>query len=220
MSDAQLMVGSLDPVFVFPRAGRLDCPATVDVNDAWRHFSTQVARDPLDIEAHARRVLLASRPPMTDRVFGALVDLFLALGDRGRSLRRQLLEQAMPWLDPEDAHLLRVNLDSGLDRSARLPTLNWSVLDQAVLGSPEMVALQRREVQQESPFQQAMSLLEYGDLEGARGMLENAQLEEPDNEEITRELLAIYRHSRDDAGKAGMVERLVARHGVLPAGWA
>jgi hypothetical protein len=207
-------------MFVFARGGRLDCPSGMDVQDAWRHFSMQIARDPLDIEAHARRVLLASRPPLTDRAFGALVDLFLALGDNGRSLRRQLLEQASAWLDPDDAHFLRLHLDTRLSRGAQLPTQRWSVLDTAVVGSLAMVGLQRREVAQETPFQQAMSLLEYGDLAGARGMLELALLEEPDNEEVNRELLAIYQHSRDDAGKAEMADKLVARHGALPSGWS
>jgi hypothetical protein len=65
-----------------------------------------------------------------------------------------------------------------------------------------------------------MSLLEYGDLAGARGMLEVALLEEPDHEEVCRELLAIYQHSRDDTGKAEMADKLVARHGALPPGWS
>lgn len=220
MSGVQSVTGGSDPMFVFARGGRLDCPSGMDVQDAWRHFSMQIARDPLDIEAHARRVLLASRPPLTDRAFGALVDLFLALGDNGRSLRRQLLEQASAWLDPDDAHFLRLHLDTRLSRGAQLPTQRWSVLDTAVVGSLSMVGLQRREVAQETPFQQAMSLLEYGDLAGARGMLETALLDEPDNEEVNRELLAIYQHSRDDAGKAEMADKLVARHGALPSGWS
>lgn len=220
MSGVQSVTGGSDPMFVFARGGRLDCPSGMDVQDAWRHFSMQIARDPLDIEAHARRVLLASRPPLTDRAFGALVDLFLALGDNGRSLRRQLLEQASAWLDPDDAHFLRLHLDTRLSRGAQLPTQRWSVLDTAVVGSLAMVGLQRREVAQETPFQQAMSLLEYGDLAGARGMLELALLEEPNNEEVNRELLAIYQHSRDDAGKAEMADKLVARHGALPSGWS
>lgn len=211
---------SADPVFVFAPAGRLDTPPGMDPQEAWRHFSSQVTRDPLNIEAHVRRVLLACRPPLTDRVFGALVDVFLALGDRGRGLRKALLEQAQPWLDADDAHFLRLHLDNGLSRQSRLPAQHWSVLDLAVLGSQSMVALQRRAVEQETPFQQAMSLLEYGDLDGARSMLEAALLEEPEHVEVCRELLAIYQHSRDESGKARMAEQLMARHGVLPAGWS
>lgn len=211
--------GAIDPVFAYVRAGRLDCPPGVDPLAAWRHLSGQVARDALDVEAHVRRVLLACQPPLTERAFGALVDLFLALGDRGRGLRRQLLDQAEPWLDPQDAHLLRVHLDSGLPRGTRLPAQDWSLFDSAVLGASAMVELQRREVARETPFQQAMSLLEYGDLEGARGMLEEALLDAPQDDEVLRELLAIYRHSRDDTGKAEMADRLVARHGAVPAGW-
>jgi hypothetical protein len=211
--------GSIDPVFAYLRAGRLECPAGVDPITAWRHLSGQVARDPLDVEAHVRRVLLACRPPLAERIFGALVDLFLAFGDRARGLRRLLLDQAEPWLDPQDAHLLRIHLDSGLPRTVRLPVQDWSLFDNAVLGTAAMVDLQRREVARETPFQQAMSLLEYGDLDGARGMLEEALLDAPQDDEVLRELLAIYRHSRDDAAKASMAERLVARHGAVPAGW-
>lgn len=127
----------------------------------------QIARDPLDIRPMRAGCCWPVGTPLTDRAFGALVDLFLALGDRGRALRRQLLEQAMPWLDPDDAHFLRTHLDTELLRGAQLPTQRWSVLNTAVLGSLNMVGLQRREVAQETPFQQAMSLLEYGDLAGA-----------------------------------------------------
>lgn len=182
--------GAIDPVFAYVRAGRLDCPPGVDPLAAWRHLSGQVARDALDVEAHVRRVLLACQPPLTERAFGALVDLFLALGDRGRGLRRQLLDQAEPWLDPQDAHLLRVHLDSGLPRGTRLPAQDWSLFDSAVLGASAMVELQRREVARETPFQQAMSLLEYGDLEGARGMLEEALLDAP---QTTRSCASCWR---------------------------
>jgi hypothetical protein len=34
-----------------------------------------------------------------------------------------------------------------------------------------------------------------------------------------RELLDIYRYTRDDTAKAAMLERLRQRHGAAPAGW-
>ena len=68
--------GAIDPVFAYMRAGRLDCPPGVDPLAAWRHLSGQVARDALDVEAHVRRVLLACQPPLTERAFGALVDIW------------------------------------------------------------------------------------------------------------------------------------------------
>jgi Flp pilus assembly protein TadD len=62
-------------------------------------------------------------------------------------------------------------------------------------------------------------LLDNGDLEGARTLLEEALLSDPTDTQIATELLLIYRHSRDDAAQAAMTAKLQARGAALPVGW-
>jgi hypothetical protein len=210
----------VDPVFTYHRTGRLDGQYGADSVAAWRHFSALVARDPLDVEAQVRRVLLACQPPHTDQAFGALLDLFLALGPHGRNLRHMMLELGAAWIEADEAGYLRAHLESGLARSALLPAGTGAVLDTAVIGSTHAVRHERTAVRSASRVEEAVSLLDHGDLPGARAILEEVLLDDPHDETATRELLAIYHHSRDADGKAALQSRLQARHGALPPAWA
>lgn len=209
----------VDPVFRYSRAGRLE----VDYGEpliAWRHLSSLVARDPADLEMHVRRILLAMQAPHQERLFGALIDLFLAVGAQCRELRALMLERSAAHLAEEEAGYLRAHLDAGLARQAVLPMGTGSVLDAAVVGQLQPVRFERAAVQVASRVEEAISLLDHGDLPAARELLEQVLLEEPGDETACRELLGIYRHSRDDVARARMQDLLLQRHGALPAAWA
>jgi hypothetical protein len=124
----------VDPVFTYQRSGRLDAEYGADALAAWRHLSCLVARDPLDLEAQTRRVLLSTQPPHQVQNFGALIDLFLALGDKGRGLRKALLDVSRTCLAEEELRFLDAHLDAGLARRATLPSGTGSVLDAAEIG--------------------------------------------------------------------------------------
>lgn len=211
--------GFLDTVFTYSRGGPLDVGYGGDLQSAWRHFSALVARDPLDIEAQVRRVLVASQPGMHGRAFGALLDLFLALGPRGRELRRLMLDAAQDAIEADELRFLQAHLDDGLARNALLPSGTGAVLDTAVLGSAHAVQHERIAVVTTSRVDEAISLLDHGDLPGARRLLEEVLLDDPLDETATRELLAIYHHSRDSDGRQAMQARLRERHGALPPAW-
>ncbi|MGY0196157.1 hypothetical protein ACWA7J_13930 [Leptothrix sp. BB-4] len=211
---------TLHPVFSRHRPGSLAPLDQGDAREQWRHLGAAIARDPLDLEAHVRRVQLACVAPLTDLAFGALVDLFLALGPRGRALRGRLLDQAEAWLAPEDAHFLRAYLDVGLNRGVALPSAPGSLFHPAIVGMAQMVSHQRVAAAVQTLHQQAAAMLDEGNLDAARALLEQGLLDDPTDADVQRELLGIYRHSRDDAAKTAMAERLLARYGQLPAGWA
>lgn len=114
-------------------------PAGVSRHAAWRQACAEVARDPLHLEAQARRVLLACLGDERVLVFDALVDVFLTLGPRGIALRRVLLERARPWLDDESHEFLARHLVGGLSRHDPLPTHGASLLDPGLIGLPVLV---------------------------------------------------------------------------------
>lgn len=219
----------ISPVFAHQRGGRLDLLAqgehlaaglpACDQAGAWRYVTALVARDPLDLEAHARRIVMACQPELRDRLFGALIDVFLALGSRGRGLRAALLDKARAHLESDELHFLEQHLEHGLSPLAQLPSQAGSVHDRGVLGTVHLVAHQRVAARELSAHEEAMARIDEGDLDGARHLLEKALLEQPDQVDVMRELLDIYRYTRDDTAKAAMLERLRERHGAAPAGW-
>jgi len=211
---------TVDPVFTYARGGRFEGGYVADPIAVWRHFSALVARDPLDIEAQVRRILLACQPPHRDKAFGALLDLYLALGPQGVGLRRMMLEVAEPCIEPDEARFLAAHLDSGLARNALLPAGTGAILDCAVIGSAQAVRHERQAVASTSRVDEAISLLDHGDLPGARALLEEILLDDPCDETATQELLAIYHHSRDAEAQQAMRTRLMERHGSLPPAWA
>ena len=114
-------------------------PAGVRHRAAWRQACAEVARDPLQLDAHARRVLLACMAGERVQVFDALVDCFLALGARGLKLRQALLDRARPWLDEESHDFLVHHLPGGLTRDEPLPTHGAALLDPGLIGLPVVV---------------------------------------------------------------------------------
>ncbi len=214
----------IDPVFQFVPGARLAPWDDIDPAAAWRCLQGQVARDSLDLEAHVRRVLLAQHLGAADRLFSALVDLFLALGPRGVELRRRMLDEAAPLLDAEDAHFLRAHLEVGLAPGTPLPAGSSSVLDASVWGTRTLAQRSSASVPapasaEQGPLARAIEMIDDGDLEGARALLEAAVLDAPDDPDLARELQTIYHHSRDGSAQAALVQRLQARWGRVPDVW-
>lgn len=129
--------------FVRVDAAALMCgeplPRGVRHRAAWRQACAEVARDPMHLDAHARRTLLACMAGERAYVFDALVDCFVALGARGLALRQTLLERARPWLDEESHAFLVHHLPQGLSRDEPLPTHGAALLDPGLIGLPVVV---------------------------------------------------------------------------------
>lgn len=213
-------ITSIDPAFAYPAGGSLHVHPAADPQSVWRHLSSLVARDPLDLESQVRRVVQAVDNGDATHAWSALIDLFLALGPRCRSLRSDMLDRARPLLAPEDVDFLRRSLDAGLLPGADLPLGSQSILDAGLIGHVGMIRHERVQAVEQSVAEQAAALLDQGDLDAARSLLEDALVQNPDDEAVSRELLAIYRHSRDNQAVAAMRDRLTARHGKVPASWA
>lgn len=137
------IAAAADPTFILDgeRGLQLSAAARTRVapDEAWRWLAMRVAREPLDLRAHAQRIrlLIDCREPL--RLFGAMVDLFLVLGNKGIGLRYTLLDLAREVLDPDDHAYLRAHLVGGLHPGAQLPLAQGSVITRGVIGSAALV---------------------------------------------------------------------------------
>jgi hypothetical protein len=169
-----------EPAF-FNCGGKL-CPELSD--PAWcerylTYLHHRILRNPRDLLAHTRRVMLALSGNQPTLVYAALTDLFAALGDKGADLRTGLLEKCRPILTSEQAQALLAE-------------------PRSVHNSP-LVTRHRADVHaaELSVLEEARALLEDGQAELAQNMLEQALPQDQDNLELTQELLEIYRRSRN-----------------------
>ena len=86
------------PTLPHPEFGLADVTA-INLPKVWRDRRTAdylahcVARNPRDLRAHARRIAVHHALGEDQDLAAAVVDLFIALGDKGRSLKRLLLDR-------------------------------------------------------------------------------------------------------------------------------
>lgn len=178
-----------EPAF-FACGSRLcpDLPGPDHCDRYLEHLRRRIGREPGDLLAHVRRILLAQACRRSEQVEEGLAELFGVLGDKGQSLRKRLLDLCGPTLAPGRLQALEAAM-AGQPGGARTDAL------------PLVVRRQREEGAAVSGRQDALAeaaeCLDNGQVEEALVLLEGALLERPNDAEITRALLDIYRRSRD-----------------------
>lgn len=159
------------------------------------HLQRRTSREPRDLLAHVRRILLARACQRNAEVEAGLSALFGILGGKGAPLRKRLLDLCAPLLSPDLLQALATT--EGGTGSAHLP----------------LVIRQQRDESSRTPGRQgtlaeAAEYLDNGQVEEALTLLEAVLLEQPNDAEITRALLDIYRRSRDLPRLQAMRSRL------------
>jgi hypothetical protein len=210
-----------DPAFGLDDSNSLLPNKKFNTPSGRRHLATRIARDHSDIQAHIQRIyLLLDSRDSEEMIFGALIDLFLALGAKGHELREAVLKIARPQLHEKDYQFLVQRLKNGLQRMDVLPASEDSVLDRAIFGRRYLVVRQRTKAPVVTDAVDiALMHLEDGDIKGACDVLESALLSDPANIAVEAELLEIYRRSRDDAGFLNMRKQLESAGATLGAEW-
>ncbi|MDJ0698885.1 MAG: hypothetical protein QNJ07_03435 [Woeseiaceae bacterium] len=181
-----------------------------------RFLEQRIHRNPRDLATHVRRLLL--NHALQDRVGtnGALVDLFLVLGYRGRPLRRRLLHIVSDTLSDTQQRFFRDHLEDGLYADDTGSSVPRSCLSRQIKGSVRIVAeVGAREQPHRDPVSVARQALANGEEDVAKAILEGALDADPGSEEICVELLSLYKRQglREDFLRTytSMIGRRLAR---------
>ncbi len=140
-----MSLSAIDPAFVLGATQRLRVDPRCDVRDAARFLAVRVAHNPQDLRLHLQRVHLFVDSGQADRLFAAVIDLWVTLGAKGRELRAEVIRLAEATLDAGQLEYLRTHLDAGLNRNMTLPVIGGSVLDRGLMGSFSLVKRERVE---------------------------------------------------------------------------
>ncbi len=177
-----------------------------------------LARHPLDLIRHVQRINLHSDRAEPERLFAALVDLFIALGDRGEALRRRMLNGARHQLGKERQQLLDLLLQTGLTANHRLGDIPGSVLGRPVNGVLDLVVRSARRSVTRSVLEEARALVDEGHVAEAQSLLETALANTPRDAGLTAELLLIYQATRNKQGYLN-TRHMLENADALPPSW-
>jgi hypothetical protein len=189
---------SLNPTFQLSGLHELHIDAEADGSEVQDYLAHLIARYPGDLRSHVQRINfhVARREP--ERTYGALLDLFIALGAKGESLRRRMLQTAHPILIEETFEIFSVNLERGISSTDVTPTTGSSVLTKGVQGTSQLVTrMEANHAHNQDALAEAHACLEYGQISEAQSILEQALLAQPEREALHQDLLEIYQSTGD-----------------------
>jgi hypothetical protein len=183
-----------------------------------------ITRNPLDLRAHTQRVYLFYSSDNRNGLYSALLDLFIALGDKGLSLRQLLLNHSRRKLHQDQISFFESRLFNALQPNSIIDNIGHSLLHTGKSSSLTLISKQEPLEPLEpkgfiDPIQEAQEYLEYGQLDLALDILESAMENTPGNREISQELLHIYILARSTDRYQKMVQKIIQSGQDLPANW-
>jgi hypothetical protein len=184
------------------------------------YYAHAVTRTPKVLRLHVQRIKLYTQTADTS-VIGALLDLFLVLGDKGLPLRRRMLALARPLISSPDYHALRLQVERGKPDTAFLQLRSASaVLSRGIAGTTRLITPTATAAEtQDDPLARARQELAFGQTELARSTLERALLADSGRLDLNLALLEIYRQARDKRGAEHMWRQLQDRDNPARTEW-
>ncbi len=185
------------------------------------HLAHKISRNPADLTSHLQRIALCHEVGDNALIYAAILDLFIALGNDGVSLRTRLLKKVMDLLEDDQRDALSKGLTQGIKAQDRVPLSRYSRLSQGVVGDTLLVEqmTSARPVVEYDTIDEARDLIDSGHIELAQKLLEESMLVERDREDISGELLGIYRHTRHGDALFAMKDQLGSAPFALEHDW-
>lgn len=106
---------------------------------AGNFFASRSARTPGNLLNHVQRINHQILKKSPEGVYGAILDLFIVLRDRGRPLRERMLSQSRSLLNNEWFVQLDQRLEQGITELDALPPCHTSLLSRGISGTHRLV---------------------------------------------------------------------------------
>ena len=182
-----------------PSSRKLQLGALAQERTLHSYLAHRITRNPLDLKAHTQRIFLNLEQKRRAATYSALLDLFIALGDRAQSLRKHLLQRCKLLLQPEHQQFFQNWLEHASESMPDHAQDGGSLLYKIEETSLPLIEKVNSEPDSKvfGPLTEAREYLEYGQFEQAMDVLETATIEGTATDpELLNELLVIYEHGR------------------------
>lgn len=191
-SDSSVSIHPMLPL-IFPTLESEGLSDAIDIGAAWHYYSHLIQRNPKDLKSHTRRIFLAMQHKDAALLSGALQDLFITLKGAGTQLRIRLLKASAPYLKKSDVIYFAKWIKLKSDQESDYRWVDGSVLSTGLNEFGKELILKEQQEREDRPsaLEEARSCIEYGQLDLAKNILEEALMTEKDNQEIKDELASI-----------------------------
>lgn len=217
-----LEIAAIDPAFI-PRNSPfwLNRLPQQLAEKALQFLTHRVSNNPRDLLAHVQRVAANYHGGTPETLYGALLDLFIALDTRGSELRRRLFMKCAPFLGREQRLALVQGLESGIKTTDRVPLTPSSLLKLPTRGNMFLVERLDGHVVNKSfdALDEARDLIDSGFIDEARMLLEELLLTRPECEETNKELLDLYKYTKNRKAFFATRQRLAGLPLALAENW-
>jgi len=186
-----------------------------------RFLAKKVHRNPRNLLSHVQRTRLHHALGDANATFGALADLYLVLGSKGRSLRENLLEKTRDLLSEDQRHFLSKHLDSGLTTQHFTSSISNASLPGSADGNLTIVNRTNNtsEPHHSDPLLLSREYIKEGDPFTARLILETTLASDPGQKDICKELLKLYRDQSMRSAFFKTYNALIGRQLALADQW-
>lgn len=184
-----------EPVFFMDNNQTLHCVQNNDEVLSYLVFS--VRQQPKNLLKHLQRIIFCYKKQDQSLLYAALVDFFIVLQSAGWAIKKRMLGGAKKQLSDELFNKLQLLLNNKQEITGN----KFSVLTTGIdLDAEPLLILQElldSPAVSHDPLQIARDFVEFSQLDEAIKMLETAILENPERDEIHRDLLELYQSTRD-----------------------
>lgn len=174
----------------------------IDSDISWHFYSHAIRRNPSDLKSHTRRIFIAMQHNNAELLSGALHDLFVTLKSAGKQLRIRLLKASAPHLERDEIIYFAKWIKSDSDSSYGYKWVAGSMLCKGLSETDSRLMNLKEESNEAklSAIDEARSCIEYGQLDLAKKILEEAIVNDKNNPELQEELnnLLKYTDSSDE----------------------
>jgi hypothetical protein len=169
----------------------------------------RIARNPKALKTHLQRIYFCFHKNLNEQLFAAIVDFLVILNKRGLQISWRMLSGTKSHLNPEHFKVIKDFLNDQHANVNHLQGNQYSVLTRGKLGTEDMISYTDSNTEVDfDPLEIARDHIEYSQLEEAKRVLENAIFKQPTRTDLQRELLALFRSTRDYEGFTKMLAEL------------
>jgi len=183
---------------VFPPLQAGSTTDDINTEAAWHFYSHNIQRNPNDLKSHTRRIFLAMQHSEAKFLPGCLSDLFIILKNAGIKLKIRLLKASAPYLDKQEIIRFAKWIKADTDKEYRYAWAPGSMLTDGLLESNKVLFTKEESIAPEnklSAIEEAQSCMEYGQLDLAKKILEEALEQDKNNQAIKDELSNLLQYT-------------------------
>lgn len=184
----------IEPVFYYGLNKSTRVPECLDPKHAYNSFEYMLKQNPKDLSCHLQRIHFSLSLKSNDKVFAAISDLFIILGEQGLPLRQRLFNSCKKLLDKKQIEILGNYLTANvLTRELVFLPDNCFFKKRPL----ELIQLRDRSMpdaqEHEDVLLTADSYIENSQFEIALEYMISHLEQDPENEDLTIKLIKLYK---------------------------